>query len=129
MDSEDCKSLHPGSIPGQASTFPLGETPSEDLATVNRTEPNGAVRDSMSRPNPEPGSGDVLGAEIDTAETVHRLGIIAGELLAREKPTPWLQQRLSWLNDASRILQGYLINEYLQDKAQDGSSPSIQENG
>jgi hypothetical protein len=53
MERQDCKSLHPSSILGQASNFPLGKAPSEDLRTRNETDPNGAVRDSMSRPNPE----------------------------------------------------------------------------
>ena len=60
MGAKSCKSLHPGSIPGQASTAPLGESLFPGPSDRARTEQNGRVRDHESRPAPELCSADVL---------------------------------------------------------------------
>jgi hypothetical protein len=57
--AEDCKSLHPSSILGQASTVYEGKAPPPPTPRRNETEPDGSVRDQQSRPNPELGSANV----------------------------------------------------------------------
>lgn len=56
-----CKSLHPSSILGQASSFPLGDASESGPTGWNETEANGAYRDQKSRPVHRPGSRGVLG--------------------------------------------------------------------